>query len=448
MSDTELRVFSLNCWGLKYVSRDRSERIDAIATFLARSQYDIVALQELWLYADYEIVRASVSKRLPFTKFFYSGALGAGLAIFSSFPIVAASIQAYSLNGSPIDVIAGDWFVGKAAASVLITHPVLGQVQVFNTHLFAKGGERGPEHHRAHRLVNAWEFAKLVKQSAELGRFVIAAGDFNSIPTTLPMTVIRDHACLRDAWAETHAPPPPAIATPDPSLTPADAIRLHGITADSPLNSYSAGKIRDVYTRAAYGKRLDYVLFRNPAPHPFAPTFTPKLPTLVCSDARVMLTEAVPGKPFSHSDHFGLEATLVIKHPEAQEATLPSDAAVGASLSTDPAPSRGFHSPRLSAESATAVLEALTGCYRHARARSWLVFIVGAAMSHSAFAPLFVFCGALVTWLGTTMLYVGFVYGKWEVNALMNAIEELELYRRSVDDGFSGRSQLFMDNRH
>jgi sphingomyelin phosphodiesterase 2 len=39
------------------------------------------------------------------------------------------------LNGSPLDVIAGDWFVGKAAASVLIAHPTLGQVQVFNTHV-------------------------------------------------------------------------------------------------------------------------------------------------------------------------------------------------------------------------------------------------------------------------------------------------------------------------
>jgi sphingomyelin phosphodiesterase 2 len=67
-----------------------------------------------------------------------SGALGAGLAIFSRFPIVAATVHPYSLNGSPLDVIAGDWFVGKAAASVLITHPTLGQVQVFNTHVSAQ----------------------------------------------------------------------------------------------------------------------------------------------------------------------------------------------------------------------------------------------------------------------------------------------------------------------
>lgn len=65
----------------------------------------------------------------------FSGALGAGLVILSRFPILAATIHPYSLNGSPIDVLAGDWFVGKAAASVLIAHPILGQAQIFNTHV-------------------------------------------------------------------------------------------------------------------------------------------------------------------------------------------------------------------------------------------------------------------------------------------------------------------------
>lgn len=41
----------------------------------------------------------------------------------------------YSLNGAPLDVKAGDWFVGKAAVSVVVKHPVLGQVQIFNTHV-------------------------------------------------------------------------------------------------------------------------------------------------------------------------------------------------------------------------------------------------------------------------------------------------------------------------
>ncbi len=64
-----------------------------------------------------------------------SGALGAGLAIFSRFPFVETSILPYALNGQPVDVAAGDWFVGKAAANVVILHPILGKTQIFNTHV-------------------------------------------------------------------------------------------------------------------------------------------------------------------------------------------------------------------------------------------------------------------------------------------------------------------------
>lgn len=69
------------------------------------------------------------------TERFRSGALGAGLAIFSRFPIITATIHPYSLNGHPVDVAAGDWFVGKAAASIVVQHPALGEVEVFNTHV-------------------------------------------------------------------------------------------------------------------------------------------------------------------------------------------------------------------------------------------------------------------------------------------------------------------------
>ncbi|KAH9178568.1 inositol phosphophingolipids phospholipase C [Lactarius sanguifluus] len=448
MSTTETRidVFSLNCWGLKYVSKRRSERIRAIARFLESSDFDIVALQELWVYADYEIVRSRLSKSLPFSKFFYSGALGAGLAIFSRFPIVAAAIHPYSLNGSPLDVLGGDWFVGKAAASVVIRHPTLGQVQVFNTHLYAKGGEGGAEHHRAHRLVNAWEFAKLAKQAAELGRYVIAAGDFNSVPTSLPMTVIREHASLSDAWEGTHPATPPSIAS-TLSLSPAQAVEAYGVTADSPLNTYSAGKSLDVHARTFHGKRLDYILFRDPVSR-LASGAPP--PTLVAADARVLLTDTVPGLPFSYSDHFGVSATLHIRFPwDGSNHTSPDDGHITAQKQMPFAISSPFTptrvSAKLSAADAAAVLRSLVTCYRlaHARAKRHLLvfgFSVGALISLIAGAgrfppkatPFVVLGSAVFTWLGTTMFYVGFVHGRWEVNALLNVIDELELYQKSV----------------
>ena len=57
--------------GLKYFSKYRSERIEAITRFLENSDFDIVALQELWVQADYHIVRSRISRLLPFSKCFY-----------------------------------------------------------------------------------------------------------------------------------------------------------------------------------------------------------------------------------------------------------------------------------------------------------------------------------------------------------------------------------------
>ena len=53
------------------MSKSRQERVVAITQFLVESDYDVIALQELWVFADYEHVRAALAKRLPHSKFFY-----------------------------------------------------------------------------------------------------------------------------------------------------------------------------------------------------------------------------------------------------------------------------------------------------------------------------------------------------------------------------------------
>ncbi|KAJ7040347.1 inositol phosphophingolipids phospholipase C [Mycena alexandri] len=438
-----IHVLSLNCWGLKYVAKNRTERINAIAAELAKLEHDIIALQEIWVFSDYEHVRDSVVKRLPYSKFFYSGALGSGLALLSRFPIIATSVHPYSLNGEPIDVGGGDWFVGKAAVSIVISHPVLGQVQVFNTHLYAKGGEDGPEYNRAHRLVNAWEFSKLARQAAELGRYVIAAGDFNSIPSTLPMALIREYADLSDSWAVAH-PTDPTISSPSAM----DAITQFGVTADSPLNSYSAGKPIGPYARKFLGKRLDYILYRQP----IRPLTRPEdpLPVLKCTDCNVLLTEKVPGRPFSFSDHFALEATLEIRTGDQVPVELAdphnvwsnSSAGAGGAMSPGSAPAS-----ELSADSLSTTMQALAACYRFSRQRArkeltifalclvvLVALIVGSPwLPHAWINPIFILFTVFIAWLATTMFYEGFLYGNWECNALMNVIEELEIYKNNLE---------------
>ncbi|KAL5495133.1 ISC1 [Sanghuangporus weigelae] len=423
MSVSAIRVLTLNCWGLKYVAKDRKERIRAIASSLAQSDYDIVALQELWVFSDYEYIRTSVDKRLPHAKFFYSGALGAGLAILSRFPIIAASIYPYSLNGHPTDLGAGDWMVGKAAASVVINHPVLGEAEVFNTHFIAKGGDVGPEHLRAHRMVNAWELSKLVRISASLGRYIIVAGDFNSIPTSLPMKIIRDYGGLLDAWMELH-PDTDVIRT---TSSPKNAIERYGVTADSPLNSYSAAKHLDPIARTHFGKRLDYIFYREPGER-----YLSERPMLKCSKSQVVFSDKVPGRSFSFSDHFGIEATIdIIPSYDSQSSTLRNALSRRSSWLTDDVLSR--------------FVVALTACYRLSQGRSRLeltafaacivaliALCIGSAwLPHAWISPIFILFAVIISWHGTTMLYTGFIYGNWERRALMNVLEELELTRRS-----------------
>lgn len=311
------------------------------------------------------------------------------------------------------------------------------------------GGDEGPEHLKAHRLVNAWEFAKLARQSAELGRYVIAAGDFNSVPTAPPMVIIREHASLVDAWIESH----PNVQSPSlrgvPS--PIDAIHMYGVTADSPLNSFSAGKPLENYARKFQGKRLDYIFYRQPS----SPPASDKTPHLRCIDTKVLLTEDVPGHTFSYSDHFGLEATFEISLPGANvsnpgETYIPAPAeplSPSYVLTSIPNPNP---TPRkaLSPEIINSTLQSLTARYRFARAQSrvhlvifalcvllLLAIVVGSAfLPRSWVNPIFMLLTVFLAWLATTMLYIGFVYGRWEVNALTNIIEELEIYRNSLDD--------------
>jgi sphingomyelin phosphodiesterase 2 len=262
-------------------------------------------------------------------------------------------------------------------------------------------------------------------------------GDFNSIPTSLAMDVIRDHAQLTDGWVATHPENDSFSGSPDP----AEAIEHFGVTADSPLCTYSAGKPLDDHARQFFGKRLDYVLFRGPVQI--------RGPVLRCTQTKVVFTDTVPRQSFSHSDHFGLESTFRISSRPPRTISASSrglqkaDAVSGGDDISEP-----ISSVHLTDESLGTMVDALTTCSRLSRQRSrkYLAFlggsvcllvtcIVGSAWLPRSWAnPIVVLIAAVATWFGTTMLYIGFVYGRWEVNALQNIIEELEIHRSTIVD--------------
>ena len=256
----------------------------------------------------------------------------------------------------------------------------------------------------------------------------------NSIPDTLPITVLHEHAALSDSWLVTH----PNVDALLSATTPLDAIVKHGVTADSPLNSYSAGKSLDAHASRFLGKRLDYILYRQPQ-RP-----NESCPVIAASECKVVMTKKVPGYNFSFSDHFGIEATLEIEVPD--EDRHPSDWRTP----SPPGPSSPVPPSELSSASTATIIQALTACYRFARQRArrelsifglclflLLAITIGTAwLPRSWIDPIFSLLTIFSAWLATTMFYEGFLYGNWECNALMNVIEELEVYRKGLEIQF------------
>jgi sphingomyelin phosphodiesterase 2 len=267
------------------------------------------------------------------------------------------------------------------------------------------------------------------------------AGDLNSIPATLPITVIQEHAGLSDSWLVTH----PDGGASSPATTPLDAIVKHGVTADSPLNTYSAGKPLDGHASRFLGKRLDYILYRQPI------RLNEKCPVIKASECKVVMTSKVPGYDVSFSDHFGVEATLEIDGPDEYESTSVWRSPASPNTSSMLPPSE------LSSASTATVIQALTACYRFSRRRArreltifglclLLLFAitVGTAwLPHTWIDPIFCLLTIFIAWLATTMLYEGFLYGNWECNALMNVIEELEIYQKGLEIQFQRSNRNF-----
>lgn len=95
----------------------------------------MIALQEVWMLQDYEYIKQTLSPKIKYAEYFYSGALGSGLAIFSRYPILSSNFIRFTLAGRPLRVLEGDYYVGKGCASVCVRVPEIGLVDVYTTHV-------------------------------------------------------------------------------------------------------------------------------------------------------------------------------------------------------------------------------------------------------------------------------------------------------------------------
>lgn len=295
--DLNLDVLTLNCWGLVGISRHRKQRMDAIASHIAASNYDFVFLQEIWSQSDFNMICKQVADVLPYSFYFFSGVLGSGICILSKSCIVDAALSQFSLNGYAHKILHGDWYGGKGVGLCKVIHNGL-KINLYVTHLHAEY-DSFHDQYLPHRVAQAFEFSQFVQMTSETADLSIVAGDFNTEPTDLPYKVIVHNAGCLDAYL-----------TQKNSVLDGCSIRT---TCGHPDNLYTSQK---ELSQCPSGKRIDYILYKCGSG-----TYVD------CLSCDTPLGK-IPGTAIPYSDHEAVvaklhvfksvEAPLVISNPKAQ----------------------------------------------------------------------------------------------------------------------------------
>lgn len=295
MEKNQIKLLTLNAWGLKYIAKHRKARLRWIANQLAATDYDIVALQEVWVEEDWLYLEQKCRSLYPYRRVFRSGIVaGPGLAILLKIPINNSFLYRFPINGRPSAFFRGDWLVGKSIAVTILEplSPETPPIALLNSHMHAPYAQLGDAAYSTHRACQAWDMSKLVKTLKRANYAVIQVGDLNSKPDLLPYKLFTMEGGLADSWeilqGEKH-PLPEQIA----QMSPHDQILRAGVTCNSVMNTWHP------HRQAHEACRLDYVLIDSQ-------TLTPVL-------AAVKFTERLPA-PYScsASDHFAVAVTLMV----------------------------------------------------------------------------------------------------------------------------------------
>ncbi|KAI6240846.1 Endo/exonuclease/phosphatase domain-containing protein [Aphelenchoides fujianensis] len=295
-------VATLNCWLLPYPwplgSKDRVYRLERIAETLKDSDYDVVALQEVWADNDFAYLVAALKNKFPFSHYFHSGFTGSGTCVFSAHKIVSTLLHRYSLNGFAHHVHRGDWFGGKIVGMVELDVDGL-SIAMYTTHLHAEYN-RENDLYLPHRIAQAFELGQFVRHTAKAADFIILAGDFNIEPEDLGYSIVRNIGNLYDAWE----------SRPNRDF-------IDGMTCDRPDNSYTP---KSVLQHSPHGKRLDYIMYQS-GKGKHHPLFTDRLSVRlsVCSqliECTTCFNEMTEPKHVNLSDHIGVRAEFELQDGE------------------------------------------------------------------------------------------------------------------------------------
>ncbi|XP_020032486.1 sphingomyelin phosphodiesterase 2 isoform X2 [Castor canadensis] len=285
-----LKVFSLNCWGIPYLSKDWTYRLGRIGDFLNMETFDLALLQEVWREKDFDYLKQKLSLRYPAAHYFKSGIIGSGLCVFSKHPIQEITQHTYTLNGYPYMIHHGDWFCGKAVG-LLVFHISGLVLNAYVTHLHAEYN-RQKDIYLAHRLAQAWELAQFIHHTSKKADVVLLCGDLNMHPNDLGCCLLKEYTGLRDAYLETQ-----------------DFKGSEEGNTMVPENFYVSQQ--DLWPFPC-GIRIDYVLYKA------APEFSISCKTLKTTKGQ----DLYHGTPLS--DHEALMATLYVSHSPPQQNLSPT----------------------------------------------------------------------------------------------------------------------------
>lgn len=239
------------------------------------------------------------------------------------------------------------------------------------------------------------------------------------------MSILRHVGQLQDAYLATHPSLPPHStslpghdsargASPDPQR----CIDELGVTCDSPLNTWTAGKKLDPRALAGAGKRLDYVFYRGPChPDSLQGSTAGASIRLKPVNCRVVFTELIPGSNMSYTDHFGLEAGFEIlppsepSHSPAKVSTALASKSVAQTLTTAMTVLSSYL--QVSRNTQRSHILGFSACVTLALALAVFTPFVG-YRGYSFWAAIAVVLATAAGWGGTTLLYSAVVWGEWE----------------------------------
>lgn len=241
--EVDVRVLTLNCWGIVGISKHRVERMTAIANYLATTEYDFVFLQEVWSQEDFKRIRKKAKHNLPYGHYFFSGVMGSGVCLFSKSPIVDTGLLKYNLNGYAHKIFHGDWFGGKVVGLCKVRHRGL-HVNLYVTHLHAEYN-RNYDTYLSHRICQSFELSQYVKHTSATCDLAILAGDFNTEPLDPPYNIILYNSELVDTFVDQEKFNTETMCV--------------GATCGHPDNRYTTSYEKST---CPTGKRIDYVMYK------------------------------------------------------------------------------------------------------------------------------------------------------------------------------------------